>query len=230
MRRILIAFLLRAVPLFVLTVGCSPIVAPQERQDQTEKETAGKSDLEFLVRGNNEFALDLYRRLAKQAAAVENVVFSPYSISNALAMTYAGARGETAEQMAKVLHFSLREEQLHRAFAKLIADLQKDDKERPYQLYIANALWGQQGYPFLEAFLRIGSERYRAGIKELDFAGQTEQARRTINRWVEEQTKDKIKELLGPNDLNPPRPDQRHLLQGSLGDAVPQGGDQRGAV
>src|SRR6266446_7698336 len=90
-----------------------------------------KSDLKTLVQGNNEFALDLYARLAKKEG---NVVFSPYSVSNALAMTYAGARGETAEQMAKVLHFTLGQEGTHPAFAALIADLETNDKKEPYHL------------------------------------------------------------------------------------------------
>jgi serine protease inhibitor len=111
-----------------------------------------KSDLRHLVEGNNEFAFDLYARLAKKEG---NIVFSPYSISTALGMTYAGARGKTAEEMAKVLHFSLGQERLHPAFGGLIADLQKDDKTRAFQLHVANALWGQQGYPFLERFLRL---------------------------------------------------------------------------
>jgi serpin B len=117
-------------------------------------------------------------------------------------MTYAGARGQTAEEMRKVLHFTLPDDKLHAAYGALVDDLQKDEQTRPFQLYVANALWGQQGYPFLKPFLNIGKRHYRAGLEEVDF-GQTEQARQTINRWVADQTRDKIKELLNPTDLSP---------------------------
>jgi len=154
--------------------------------------------LDQLVQGNNQFAFDLYKRLAKKEG---NLVFSPYSISSALAMTYAGARGETAEQMAKVLHFTLGQEQLHPGFGALIADLQSDEMTRPYQLHIANALWGQEGLPFVESFLRTTKQDYRAGLRELDFIRDPADARLRINHWVEEQTKDKIRDLLKPNDI-----------------------------
>lgn len=180
--------------LFVVSVPC----AAQEKKAAPEK-----ADVAAVVKGNNEFAFDLYKQLAKQAKADENIIFSPYSISTALAMTYGGARGQTAEQMAKVLHFTLGQERLHPVFGGLIADLQKDDMTRPYQLTVANALWGQQGYAFLDDFLRVSTNQYRAGLQELDFRTQTEEARRTINRWVTKQTKDKIKDLLGPTDLSP---------------------------
>jgi serpin B len=155
--------------------------------------------LNALVEGNNAFAFDLYARLNQQKG---NVVFSPYSISNALAMTYAGARGPTAEEMAKVLHFTLGQERLHPTFEGLVADLQKDDKGRPYHLHVANSLWGQKAYPFAGPFLQLTRKNYRAGLKEVDFARAPEEGRQTINRWVEEQTRDKIKELLLPGDVN----------------------------
>ena len=104
--------------------------------------------------------------------------------------------------MRKVLHFTLPDDKLHAAFGALVADLQKDEQTRPFQLSLANALWGQQGYPFLKPFLNIGKRHYRAGMEEVDF-GQSEQARQTINRWVAEQTRDKIKDLLSPSDLSP---------------------------
>jgi serine protease inhibitor len=89
------------------------------------------TDVQALVQGNNEFAFDLYARLADKKG---NVFFSPYSISNALAITYAGARGETASQMAKTLHFTLDQDRLHAAFADLIGQLsgeKKEEKARP---------------------------------------------------------------------------------------------------
>lgn len=169
-------------------------------QAQDKPADKPRTDLQTLVDGNTEFAFDLFARLAEKKG---NVVFSPYSISNALGMTYAGARRETAEQMAKVLHFNVGQERLHPAFGELIADLQKEDKGRPYHLHVANSLWGQAGYPFADRFLQLTRKEYGAGLKEVDFAVDPEQARKTINHWVEERTKDKIKELLLPGDVSP---------------------------
>ncbi len=138
-------------------------------QAQDRAQAPAKEDVKALVQGNNAFALDLYRRLGAKGG---NVVFSPYSISTALAMTYAGARGETAEQMAKVLHFSLPQERLHQAFGGLIGQLQGEMKGQPYQFLVANALWGQQGYPFGDKFLRLTEVNYRAGLREVDFGGR----------------------------------------------------------
>jgi serine protease inhibitor len=187
-------FLLRLLLVSLVVVA----VVSASRAEDGPKALA-ETDVKALVGGNNEFALDLYARLAKKEG---NLVFSPYSVSNALAMTYAGARGETAEEMAKVLHFTLGQERLHPAFGELIADLQKDDKNRPYSLHVANSLWGQKGYPFVDGFLRISRKNYGAGLQEVDFA-RTEEARATINRWVEEQTRDKVKELLSREHVTP---------------------------
>ncbi|HHY45947.1 MAG TPA: serpin family protein [Firmicutes bacterium] len=158
-----------------------------------------KADIDSVVAGNNAFAFDLYRQLAKDKG---NLFFSPYSISSALAMTYAGARGETARQMADVLHFSLAPEKLHPAFLDLTGMFNADGKS--YQLSVANALWGQVGYEFLPEFLDITKKYYGAGFKEVDYIddGNREQARQTINKWVEAKTNDKIKDLIQPNDLS----------------------------
>ncbi|MBN2560982.1 MAG: serpin family protein [Phycisphaerae bacterium] len=158
-----------------------------------------EADMETVVKGNSAFALDLHARLKKEDG---NLIFSPYSISTALAMTYAGARGQTERQMAQVLHFSLGQDRLHPAFGALLApDAAKED-EPGYRLHLANALWGQKGRAFLEEFLSVTRRHYGAGLHEVDFVGAREPARRTINAWVEEQTEDKIKELLKPDDLD----------------------------
>jgi serpin B len=113
-------------------------------------------------------------------------------------MTYAGARGETADQMKKVLHFPLPQETLHPAFSALASKT----KPKECELTIANRLWGQTGYHFLDTFLTLTESAYRARLYQLDFAKQTEAARRTINDWVEDKTKQKIKELLKPGVLD----------------------------
>lgn len=160
---------------------------------------AADTNIKTLVDGNNKFAIELYTNLKTQEG---NLIFSPYSISTALAMTYAGARGNTEAQMAKVLHFdSLTQEQLHPEFKNLIDRTQS--KTKNYQLNVANALWGQKGYGFLQEFLELTKKNYGAGFNEVDFIEATENARQTINIWVEKQTKNKIKELIRPGFLNP---------------------------
>jgi serpin B len=153
-----------------------------------------------IAEGNNLFALDLYAKLRAQDG---NLFFSPYSLSTALAMTYAGARGKTAQQMADVLHFPGEQQGLHEGFAALIHELPGDAKPAAYQLAIANALWGQKGYGFLKSFLDLTQQHYGAGLREVDFAKASEEARLAINSWVEEQTQGKIKDLLAPGILKP---------------------------
>ena len=156
-----------------------------------------------LIEGNSAFAFDLYSLLFDEKA---NLFYSPYSISLALAMTYAGARGQTAQQMAEALHFFLAEEELHTAFNALEAALasrgaQLDPQQR-FRLRIANALWGQDGYAFLAAFLDKLAENYGAGLRVLDFVGAPEASRQIINEWVEQQTEDKIKDLLPAGSIS----------------------------
>ncbi|HLW64693.1 MAG TPA: serpin family protein [Gemmataceae bacterium] len=149
-------------------------------------------DTQKAVEGNTEFAFDLFLYLGKQPG---NEFFSPFSISTALAMTYGGARGETAEQMAKTLHFNLPLDRLHPAMGNLIVKT-PGGKNPPYQLHVVNALWAQKGYPFLPDFLKLTRTNYGAEVQEVDFANATEEARRTINSWVEKQTEEKIRDLL----------------------------------
>jgi serpin B len=156
-------------------------------------------DVASVVKGNDAFAVDLYQQLATKDG---NLFFSPYSISNALAMTYAGARGNTAAEIQKTLHFTLGQDKLHPAFADLIKKISGNGQPRKYQLTVANRLWGQKDYGFHADFLKLTQTHYGAGLKEVDFIGATEAARQAINAWVEEQTKDKIKELLQPDVLS----------------------------
>jgi len=177
-----------AVMTVLLALSAATVLAEEPAPEQARVE----QDMAAVAAGNSEFALDLYARLREEEG---NLFFSPYSISTALAMTYAGARERTAEQMAKVLHFGLPQERLHPAFKALIAQV-NDPKAKGYQLSVANALWGQKGYGFLDEFLSLTRENYGAGLNEVDFKHATEPARLIINKWVEEQTNDKIKDLI----------------------------------
>ena len=161
---------------------------------QDAKKPAEDADLKALVEGNNEFAFDLYAQLAKKEG---NVFFSPYSISTALGMTYAGARGNTAKEMAKTLHFTLDNDRLHPAFGQLIRKVNGPDKKRNYELTVANSLWGDRtNLTVNPKFLKITQDDYQAGLQLVDFAKDAEGARGTINGWVEDKTNKKIENLL----------------------------------
>ncbi len=162
-----------------------------------------------VVPGNSAFAFDLFARLRLEPG---NLFVSPYSISTALAMTYAGARGETAAEMARVMHFDLPQEKLHPAMGALIRALNErtiqaqwksdpDAGKKPYEMVVANALWGQQGYPFEPAFLDGVQAHYGGGFQPLDFRADPEVARRAINAWVAKKTADKIRELLAAGQV-----------------------------
>ncbi|MDQ7781195.1 MAG: serpin family protein, partial [Planctomycetota bacterium] len=114
-----------------------------------------------LVQGNNTFAFDLYARLREDKG---NLFLSPASISTALAMTYAGARGNTEAEMAKTLHFELEQAKLHPAFAGAVEYLNAGGAKGGYQLTIANSLWGQKGYGFLPEFTKLTKDNYGAGF------------------------------------------------------------------
>jgi serpin B len=157
------------------------------------------SDLADLVNGNNAFAFDLYQALGEESG---NLFYSPYSISLALAMTYAGARGETEQQMAETLHFTLIQDRLHPAFNGLDLELARrgegaEGKDGDgFRLNIVNAIWGQEGYVFLSKFLDVLAENYNAGLRLLDFGNAPEESRVTINDWVSDQTAGRIENLI----------------------------------
>jgi serpin B len=163
----------------------------------THKQTAAA--VRATVHGNTAFALDLYGQLRAQEG---NLFFSPYSISTALAMTYAGARGDTEAQMAHALRFDLDQEKLHPAFAALDAILKEVQAAGDVQLSVANALWPHVDYPFLPSFLELVEANYGVSLTALDYVADPEGARLQINAWAEAQTQDKIKNLIPPNIIN----------------------------
>ena len=152
-----------------------------------------------IARDNTLFALDLYNQLKMTDS---NLFFSPFSIFTALAMTWAGARENTAVQMAETLHFTEKPAQFHRAIGDLISQLNAVQKETDVELSIANAIWAQKGYQFLDEFFRIVQQSYQADLKQVDFSSAAESARQAINAWVGQQTNEKIKDLLPPKVLN----------------------------
>jgi len=195
----------------IITAACCLGSDGQTLNENEERKT--------IVQGNSKFALELYARLRDKG---ENLFFSPYSISTALAMAYAGAQGQTGSQMAEVLHFPTytvpidmlatnkqektrapwKNEQFSSAFGKVIQDLNARGKKGKYELAVANALWGQKGYGFLEEFLNLIKTDYDGRLNEVDFVTATEMARQTINAWVEEKTNNKIKDLIARGVLD----------------------------
>ena len=150
------------------------------------------ADIRSVAASNRHFALKLYRQLKEEEG---NLFLSPYSISTALSMTYGGASGETATEMAKALDFNLPQERLHVAFAELDSGLNAVGVKGGVELSTANALWPHQDYPFRKDFLDLIAESYRSSGQSLDY-GKPETARGMINGWVEKQTRDKIKDLI----------------------------------
>lgn len=150
-------------------------------------------NLQTVVKGNSIFGFDLYQKLKENKG---NLFFSPYSISTALAMAYAGARGQTEKEMAQVLRFPLEREPLHSSFSKLRTELNAIQNKGHIKLSIANSLWAQEGYHFLNTFFDLNKKHYGAGLNFVNFSTKTEAARITINTWVENETQQKIKELI----------------------------------
>ncbi|MGD9142596.1 MAG: serpin family protein [Dehalococcoidia bacterium] len=157
------------------------------------------TDLTLLVDGNTEFALNLYQELKEEDG---NIFYSPYSLSVALAMTYAGARGETEQQMLDTLKFYLSQDQLHPAFNYLEQVLATrgegaDGKDgEGFRLNIVNDIWGQKDFQFLDEFLDTMAENYGAGLRILDFVNAPEESRIIINDYISEQTENRINDLI----------------------------------
>jgi serine protease inhibitor len=164
----------------------------------TPRPFTASPEVKAAVAGNTAFALDLYQKLRVRPG---NLFFSPYSISASLAMTYAGARGPTETEMAKVLHFNSAPTNLHAAFGVLTERLNRIQRWNRITLQTANSLWCQQDYRFTDAFLKLVHEGYRAEARPVDFKQSPQVAGNKINRWTEQKTKGKIKGILEPDQL-----------------------------
>ena len=200
MKRLIVVLVL--VLLLLPVLACDQQVAAQLLMSDKPRETSpeiSEADLALLIEGNSAFAFDLYQALRQEEG---NLFYSPHSISVALAMTYAGARGDTAEEMADALQFMLEQQRLHPAFNWLDAELAKrgegaEGKDGDgFRLNIVNAIWGQKDYEFLSDFLDTLAENYGAGLRILDFVAEPEKSRVTINDWVTDQTEGRIEDLI----------------------------------
>lgn len=167
------------------------------------------ADQQVLTAGNLSFALDLYRQLSSDPQrSSDNLFFSPLSISVAMAMTYAGARSTTADEMAGALHFGLPPERLHTAFGWLDLELTnrgvgaQGTDGQPFRLAVSNSLWGAQQASFAAPFLDTLAQSYGAGIKLLDFIASPEPSRTRINDWVAQRTEQRIRNLLPTGSIS----------------------------
>jgi serpin B len=208
----------RLVPLSLAVAALVSFAAVSCGEPKPSDAPAAASDLAPVVSGNTAFALDLFARI-REASVEGNLFFSPYSVSTALAMTYTGARGNTEHEMATVLHIATlagaaaqgeapsgprfwERDRVSATFAALERSLAADPEARGYALHIANSLWGQDGYPFLDGFLKTLERNYGAVMNRVDFVNDAEGARRTINAWAEEKTKERIRDLIPSGALD----------------------------
>jgi serpin B len=166
--------------------------------------TNQNSEIQTVALANNGFSYDLYQIMRKE---MSNLFYSPYSISVALAMTYAGARGNTATQMEQALRFPYQQNALHQAFNFLSLQLNQQGKDvkndEGFRLNVTNSLWGQYNYSFLPEFLDVLAANYDAGIRLVDYVRQPEESRKMINDWVSQETNEKIKDLIPSSAINP---------------------------
>src|SRR5262249_50007637 len=171
------------------------------------------TNFDLAAKATNELGVDLHRQLA---TGDENLCISPYSIDSALAMTFAGADGETRSEIARVLHFpndgdvpasfSALQQSLEQMSAKT-AELVKNSNKfggpsEPMTLNIANRLFAQKGYHFREAYLTLVKQNFGGAFEPLDFVADPAAATRRINKWVADQTRDKIRDLIPADALN----------------------------
>jgi serpin B len=176
------------------------------------------SDLQKLAQGNTTFALDLYHAITAGKES-DDVFYSPYSVSIALAMTYAGAAGSTATQMAGALDFQLPQASLHPAFDALDLQLasrahgQSVDGLQPFELKVVDSLWGDETFTFQKPFLDTLARYYGGALRTVDFVNAPDASRQTINGWVSDQTDALIPTLLGPGAITP---DTRFVLANAI--------------
>jgi len=198
--------------LFSIIAGCTGTNAEQPASPAVEKtpveqiptSVSGLNDsgIQAVTHANNRFAFDLYSRLAKKPAyAGSNIFFSPFSISSALAITYEGAKGTTADEIRSVFYFPENDSLLREGFSGLNSGINTGDSR--YSLRTANALWAEKTYPFLSGYTSTAERYYGGNTTNLDFIGQPDESRITINDWVEDKTEDKIKDLIPAGVINP---------------------------
>jgi serpin B len=193
-----------------LALACSASQAGLEESVLPRDTSPDASPAEWarLVSGNSAFAFDLYHALVRDPRnSGKNAFLSPYSVSTALAMPYAGARGRTAEEMKATLHFDLPPERLHVSFNYLALRIAArgqtaGPESQPFRLSVANSLWGQTETPFHPDFLDLLKVHYGAGMQLVDFRREAEASRLAVNEWVSDATEERIKDVIPPGAID----------------------------
>ena len=159
-------------------------------------------DIEEVELANNMFGFDMLNELrlgaSEKGEENENIFYSPYSIFSALVMTYEGAQGQTAKEMKSLFYFP-DNEILRSGFADIYSTI--NDEGRNYELRTGNALWIKEDYELLDEYTQTVEDYYGGKSTNLDFRNQNEVSRQTINKFIEEQTNDRIKNLIPENHL-----------------------------
>jgi len=182
-----------------MTISCISSSASVKNRSTLDDTGATKQGVNAVVNANNQLAFELYSQFNEESKD-SNIFFSPYSISIALTMTYEGAKGQTAEEMQSVLHIPEDASIRRPNFARIYNKINKKDKK--YKLSTANALWAQKDYSFLKEYTDNVEQYYGGKLTNLDFTRESEKSRQIINKWVEDQTNNKIKDLIPKGVLN----------------------------
>jgi serine protease inhibitor len=191
-----------AAPVGTATTSAAPLSSTATTPSALPSPTS-----QTAIAASNAFGLDLYRRLATKQG---NLAMSPASLSVALSMTYGGAKGPTAAEMAKVMHLP-DPEALHSGWATVLSRWGKGIEH--VELRVANRLFGDKSFSFEKPFLALTADRYAAPLEPRDFKGAPEAQRIYINGWVEERTKEKIADLIPPKEITA---DTRLVLANAL--------------
>ena len=198
--------------LLIVFAGCTGTAPVQPVSPTVERTPAGQTPAPVIItdtgsttavaEANNRFAFDLYSRLANdQEYTGNNLFFSPFSISSALAITYEGAKGKTSDEIRSVFHFPVNDTARREGYQDLNAGINSGDPS--YSLRTVNTLWAEKTSPFLAEYIGTAERYYSANTTNLDFKGHPEDSRLTINIWVEDKTGDRIKDLIPAGAIDP---------------------------
>jgi serpin B len=189
----------------LIAVVCSGCIGPNPEKPTTPAQLPASIKIiaeKSVVDANNKFALNLYSNLRQDPQyANKTLFFSPFGISSALAITYEGARGSTADEIQSVFFFPTDSNQRRLGFEQLYKDINQGNSR--YILKTANALWAEKSYPLTPGYVNTARVYYQANANNLDFKNQADNSRVTINTWVEDQTNNKIKDLIPKGSINP---------------------------
>ncbi len=185
--------------LIFIVLSCKTEQSAKESATPEDKKLKTGDDFELkeLVKANNAFALDIFKKMA----GADNLFISPFSISSVLAMTFAGASADTESEMSKTMHWPANTENFHKAYGSLNAKLQKDAKIKEFTINLANRLFTNKDVELYSQFAGLNKNAYGAAVQNIDFS-KTEEAAKIINSWVSEKTQKMIPDLLKPSSLD----------------------------